>query len=380
MTHAPAQLVLAPRPIPTELLSSWLLRVAAANLVTLQELLAGFEAHYGRVLSNTPIDYGIPEGAVNALSRFSRVAPEMIRMLDLRVRAAGLTSSMLLRFENVGWCRPRYRLSVRYAFCPSCLGDQRVFHFPWDWSVSCLVRCTVHRRHLLDGCPTCGELDPLTLTEADIRCRSCGESLTGDMGGHDHGLHTVEECYRAALTGAAPVMLKRTTDEEFRRFVEEMFELLTQVLEPCSGGRPHRADSFLRQDICDIIAALVLNAASSSNKSTRNGCRTRGLRMWAALLNVIPEYRGHSLEKASLRWPVALRRRFLSGLYHRYRKRWPHTPYRAFTHLGSSVKRSEIAGIFGLADRTNALAPAVGGRRRSFHPGFECKSRFSSWI
>ena len=159
-------------------------------------------------------------------------------------------------------------------------------------------------------------------------------------------------------------MLKRTTDGEFRRFVEEMFEFLTQALEPCSGSRLHRADSFLRQDICDIIAALVLNAASGSNESTRSGCGTRGLRMWAALLSVIPEYRGDSLEKASLRWPMALRRRFLSGLYHRYRKRWPYTPYRALTHLGRPVKRSEIAGIFGLANRTNAGSGS--GRQSSF--------------
>ena len=40
------------------------------------------------------------------------------------------------------------------------------------------------------------------------------------------------------------------------------------------------------------------------------------------------------MEKTSLRWPTALRRRFLSGLYQRYRKRWPYTPYRATTQLG----------------------------------------------
>jgi hypothetical protein len=74
----------------------------------------------------------------------------------------------------------------------------------------------------------------------------------------------------------------------------------------------------------------------------------RGLHLWAALLSVIPGYEGHILEKASLRWPIALRRSFTSGLYHRYRKQWPYTPYRALTHLGNSVRRSEIAGLFGL--------------------------------
>jgi hypothetical protein len=350
VTHAPAQLPLAPRPISTELLSSWLLRLAAANRISLHELLEGFEAQYGRVLSNAPIDYGVPVAAVTALSRFCRVPPRAIRLLDLREQAAWLTPSMLLRFHNVGWRCPRLCSErVRYAFCPSCLGCQQVIHIPWDWSVSHLVRCAVHRRPLLDGCPACGEPDPLTLAAEDIRCRSCGDILLGDMDVHEHSLHAVEDAYRAALAGAAPAMLNKATHGEFRRFVEEMFEFLTHVLDPCSGSRPNRKDSFSRQDICNIIAVLVLNAAAtSSNESIRSRLRTRGLHLWVALLSVIPGYEGHILEKASLRWPTALRRSFTSGLYYRYRKQWPYTPYRALTHLGNSVRRSEIAGLFGL--------------------------------
>ena len=47
---APAELPFAPRPYSDELLSSWLLRVAAANLISLQELLDAFEDRYGPVL------------------------------------------------------------------------------------------------------------------------------------------------------------------------------------------------------------------------------------------------------------------------------------------------------------------------------------------
>jgi hypothetical protein len=38
---APTQLALAPRPLEGELTSSWLYRVAAANLVKMEELLSG---------------------------------------------------------------------------------------------------------------------------------------------------------------------------------------------------------------------------------------------------------------------------------------------------------------------------------------------------
>jgi hypothetical protein len=125
---APAELPFAPRPYSTELLSSWLLRVAASNLVSLRELLDGFEERYGRVLANEPIDYAIPDAAVAALSQFCRVAPEKIRTLDLRRRAPQLSPALLLRYQNLSllWF-PRCSLRrVRYTFCPLCVASQRV--------------------------------------------------------------------------------------------------------------------------------------------------------------------------------------------------------------------------------------------------------------
>jgi hypothetical protein len=114
-------------PISAELLSSWLLRVAAANQIPLRELLDAFQSQYGSVLTNEPMDYAIPEAAVTALSRFFRVAPGTVRMLDLRERLPRVTPAMLLRFQNVGWYYPRHaRERVRYSFCSSCLVEQKV--------------------------------------------------------------------------------------------------------------------------------------------------------------------------------------------------------------------------------------------------------------
>jgi hypothetical protein len=47
---APGQLPFAPRPIRGEVLSSWLMRVAAANLVQLIDLLEALETHHARSL------------------------------------------------------------------------------------------------------------------------------------------------------------------------------------------------------------------------------------------------------------------------------------------------------------------------------------------
>ena len=84
----------------SELLSSWLLRVAAANLISLRELRDGLESRYGPVLTNVPIDYGVPEAAVMALSKFCRVTPKTIRMLDLRQRVSGLTTACCSVFST----------------------------------------------------------------------------------------------------------------------------------------------------------------------------------------------------------------------------------------------------------------------------------------
>lgn len=240
--HAPAQLPFAPRPIASELLSSWLLRVAAANLISLRELLDSVESRYGPVLSNVPVDYGVPDAAVMALSKFCRVRPKTVRMLDLRHRVSGLTTAMLLAFKHSGVGCPRCSSNrIGYAFCPSCVANQPVIHVPWEWSLSCLSRCTIHQRFLLDGCPLCGHSDPLTFTEPhspDSRlCRSCGGDIAGgksdgsvEINVQDEEMQAVENDYRAALDGAAPRLLPKATARAFRLFVEDMLQLLTGSL------------------------------------------------------------------------------------------------------------------------------------------------------
>lgn len=255
---APAELPFAPRPYSTELLSSWLLRVAASNLVSLRELLDGFEERYGRVLANVPIDYAIPDAAVAALSQFCRVAPEKIRTLDLRRRAPQLSPALLLRYQNLSllWF-PRCSLRrVRYTFCPLCVASQRVIHVHWDWSVACLIRCTVHRTPLVDGCPACGEPDPLTFSGFDCTpiyvCRSCGGDLTASQNDAEHvqhksDIHAVEKAYRAMLLGIAPdpALFGKATDRAFRQFCRRHASIAHAETKPLLPTADHRRCSFL---------------------------------------------------------------------------------------------------------------------------------------
>jgi hypothetical protein len=115
-----------------------------------------------------------------------------------------------------------------------------------------------------------------------------------------------------------------------------------------------------------IIAALIDNAAPSSDPFVRRKRYAHGLRLWATLLKFIPAQGGSAIEQLSLRWPIALRRRFVSALYHRTRKRWPYPPYRP--HFAKpTAARSEIAAVYDLA------APPTIARSKiaDFCPGFK---------
>ena len=358
-TGAPAKLPVAPRPCSTELLSSWLLRVAAANLVSLRELLDGFESRYGRVLTNIPIDYGITDEAVAALAQFCRVVPAQIRALDLRERAPHLNPALLLRFHDTSlvWC-PRCSLSrVRYAFGPPCLASQKVIHVRWDWSVACLTRCAIHRTALVDGCPGCREPDPLTfsgfLSSASYACRTCGADLTASPRDAENvrrrsDIQAIEEDYRAMLLGIAPnpALLGKATDRAFRQFVEDMLQLLTRNLNPYSPWQTGSPALFSRRDILQIITALIENAAPSSDRRIRSRRYSRGLILWAALLGMLTDSAGEEMERSSPHWPVSLRRRFISALYYCKGRRWPCSPYG--TNVATRTAQREICRIYGL--------------------------------
>jgi hypothetical protein len=168
-------------------------------------------------------------------------------------------------------------------------------------------------------------------------------------------IQRVEDACRDALMGdiPSPALLGKTTNRAFRKFLEDLLQLLSHRLNARWSQDPL---PFSSQDIAQIVAALILNAAPSSDRSVRAKRYSHGLALWSTLLSIIPEHEGPGLEQASLRWPFALRRRFVSALYYRKRKRWPSHPYCAPKDLARRIERIEIAPVFGLSP-TNAYSP-----------------------
>ncbi len=344
MTIAPAQLPLSPRPVPHELCSSWLLRVAAANCTPLDEFLDGFAASYSGLHGIASLDFGLTPLFLQSLSTFCRVPVERIRALDLSQRVAHLERALLLRFTGrpVSCPRATWR-RLAYAFCPLCIAEQSIIHVRWDWCFACITQCRVHGIPLQLGCASCGESDPFSfgLSQAHSQaCWSCGgrlslpaNSVTACL--DKQIIKVIDDAYRAALLGVAPdvSLFGKATDRAFRRFVEDMLQLLVAYADPVIiANHPlDRAPALPRQWLFDVISDLIANAVPSSNAKLRCLRASRSLKLWSALMRTLPEVEGLGLEKASQRWPISLQRRFGSALRRRKQERWPFTPYQGKT-------------------------------------------------
>ena len=122
---APRQLPMAPRPLKGELVSSWLSRVAAANCISLEELLDALSLvnRWSRCPSEC-LDMNLDPVMRLALSDFCRVPSEFVSQLTLERQFPGVPKEMFLSFPNffgVSGCPMTSR--VGYAFCPDCLHE-----------------------------------------------------------------------------------------------------------------------------------------------------------------------------------------------------------------------------------------------------------------
>jgi hypothetical protein len=362
LAAAPAQLPFARRPIPAELFSSWLLRVAAANQISIAELLDGFESRYpGLLPAGQSLDLGLPSPFLRAFSLFCRVPFRTLHALDLCQRMPHLQGALLLRFPSISpRCQRRRAQRLAYAFCSHCISAQSVLHVPWDWCFACLIRCTAHHIPLLDSCPACGELDPLSFSAPQLvrgpACWSCGASLANharapDVNHNGEEVQVVQDAYRAALLGVAPdpALLGKATGRAFRSFVDDLLTTLLRCFDTRSilTAKKSCPTAPSRQNMIRLIADLVLNAAPSSNPRLSHARYRQSLKSWETLLNTIPRSEGEIIEQASLTWPVALRRRLASALLRQQRKYWPHSPFQG-PPVSPGFKRSEVASVWDL--------------------------------
>lgn len=175
-----------PHPLPDELLSSWIVRVAAANGVRLQPLCWML---FGNAQSpwNRDIDRNAPPWLIKAFSQ--RIG---ISYWDIfHTTLVTYRTRLYPRRQAVGqlrWILPiksqgMQRTAFGQQFCPECLATDAIPYFRKQWRVALYTYCPIHHVEMHDACPACGK--PVAIFRGDFGrelkdarpihvCHACG--------------------------------------------------------------------------------------------------------------------------------------------------------------------------------------------------------------
>jgi hypothetical protein len=175
-----------PKPLPDEVLSSWIVRVAEANalkLHTLSRMLFGDQ----RSPWNRDIDRFAPKWLLKAICQHTGVD----YWHAYRTTLAIYRTRLYPRHNMTGqlrWVLPiishgTKRQGFGMQFCPACLAEDVVPYFRKQWRLALYTYCPTHRISLYDACPECDA--PICYFRRDFgrelaqaldlgHCTSCG--------------------------------------------------------------------------------------------------------------------------------------------------------------------------------------------------------------
>lgn len=135
-------------PLPDELLSSWLHRLAFANGVA--------PLHFAEVLSvgksmwSARMDICPPEAALRLLHQHSNIEREALAAMTIEKSPR----ACLLLPLRIGGNRKR---STWLQFCPKCLASDEAPYFRRSWRQATRISCWTHGCGFRDRCPSCGQ-------------------------------------------------------------------------------------------------------------------------------------------------------------------------------------------------------------------------------
>lgn len=175
-----------PKPLPDELLSSWIVRVAEDNGIKLQTL-SWMLFGNGRSPWNRDIDRNAPGWLIEALSQHTGCSYEDVFHTAL-VTYSGILYPHRQAVGQLRWILPIRNYGMRHSafgqqFCPECLTNDPIPYFRKQWRVALFTYCLEHQVELHDACPACGS--PVVIYRGDFGrelkdarpmcgCHSCG--------------------------------------------------------------------------------------------------------------------------------------------------------------------------------------------------------------
>lgn len=160
------------KPLPDELLSSWLVRLAHGHGLKLQTFSSMV---FGRDKSiwSRDIDKLAPDWLIDRIAECSGTSRQTVLDTTLKSYEGNLYEHHQPN-GNTRWLLPlgvyhRIRRGHGLQYCSRCLEEDAAPYFRKHWRLAFSVMCTKHDCYLLDACPQCSS--PLAPHRADMRGR-----------------------------------------------------------------------------------------------------------------------------------------------------------------------------------------------------------------
>lgn len=182
------------KPLPDELLSSWLVRLARGHGLRVQTFC---NLIFGNQLQvwNRDIDRLGPNWIVDVLAERTGTPIEVARATTLRSYEGRLypvfLSSGVLQWITTLQLFHRTRQGFGMQYCPQCLFEDLVPYFRKEWRVAFITTCSRHQCMMRDRCVACGagvafhrgDMGSLQghHRESIADCFACGTSLASDL-------------------------------------------------------------------------------------------------------------------------------------------------------------------------------------------------------
>lgn len=175
-------------PMPDELLSSWLSRMAYDHGMSTKDFC---EAIMPVRKDKYDIDRYLPEDCINALASYTNCNAELIRSTTVNhyaLKAFGKRENGIMEWLMSGYSRGgRNSFSSRLMYCPSCLNEKPYFRKKWRLAASFV--CVDCGCYLVVSCPHCQQGNSFVDKDcenhlySDIKqymtiCHHCGEDVT----------------------------------------------------------------------------------------------------------------------------------------------------------------------------------------------------------
>ena len=157
-----------PKPLPDEILSSWLMRLAMAHGVKLHTLSTATWPQ--KAVWNRDIDKSADEEVVRVLAGKTATSLERAWSTVLSAYEGRLFESYNY-YGPTPWLLPvgvYHRVRQRYGqqFCPRCLAEDEEPYYRRRWRLAFMVCCEHHRVTLCDRCPRCTSPSTSTATNS----------------------------------------------------------------------------------------------------------------------------------------------------------------------------------------------------------------------